>query len=83
MIVREYMQNNGYTNFDITDMKLERGYISRKKDIMIPYEDHQLYTASGKRKGDFFIYLPCYYSSRYCYRAYLKFRKENIYDSKE
>ena len=74
MTLKEYMNKKGYTNFDIYDIKLERGYISRKKDIEMPYEDHQIHIASGRRKGDIFIYLPCYYSSQYCHRAYIKFR---------
>lgn len=74
MTVREYMNKKGYTEFKITDTTLERGYVSRKKDIQIPYEDHVLCMAGGKRKGQYFIYLPCFYSSQYCQRAYLKFR---------
>ena len=73
MTVMEYMKKKGYTYFEITDIKLERGYVSRKKDIEIPYEDHVLHMAGGRRKGQLFIYLPCYYSSQYCHRAYLKF----------
>lgn len=74
MTVREYMNKKGYTKFDIIDTTLERGYVSRKKDIKIPYEDHEIHIAGGKRKGDMFIYLPCYYSAQYCHRAYLKFK---------
>lgn len=74
MTVREYMKKKGYTEFDITDTTLERGYVSRKKDIEIPYEEHEIYMAGGRRKGQWFIYLPCYYSSQYCHRAYLKFK---------
>ena len=73
MTVREYMDKKCYTNFEITDTTLERGYVSRKKDIEIPYEDHVIYMAGGKRKGQLYIYLPCFYSSQYCHRAYLKF----------
>ena len=73
MTVKEYMKKKGYTQFSITDTTLERGYVSRKKDIEIPYEDHTIYMAGGRRKGQIFIYLPCYYSSQYCHRAYLKF----------
>ena len=73
MTVREYMDKKGYTEFKVTDTTLERGYVSRKKDIEIPYEDHVLHMASGRRKGQWFIYLPCFYSSQYCHRAYLKF----------
>ena len=60
-------------NFEITDITLERGYVSRKKDIEIPYEDHVLHIACGRRNGQLFIYLPCFHSSQYCQRAYLKF----------
>lgn len=74
MTVREYMDRKGYTEFYIDDIKLERGYVSRKKDIEIAYEDHQIHIAGGRRKGEIFIYLPCYYSSQYCHRAYIKFR---------
>ena len=74
MTVREYMEKKGYTSFEIIDTTLESGYVSRKKDIEIPYEDHVLHVAGGRRKGDMFIYLSCFYSSRYCHRAYLKFR---------
>lgn len=68
------MEKECYTQFEIIDTTLERGYVSRKKDIEIPYEDHVLCLAGGRRKGQYFIYLPCFYSSRYCHRAYLKFR---------
>ena len=73
MTVREYMDKKCYNNFEITDTTFERGYVSRKKYIEIPYEDHVIYMAGGKRKGQLYIYLPCFYSSQYCHRAYLKF----------
>lgn len=74
MTVKEYMDKKGYTDVKITDKKLERGYVSRKKDTEISYEQHELYMARGRRKNEMFIYLPCFHSSQYCYRAYLKFR---------
>lgn len=74
MTVREYMNKKGYRDFCIIDTALERGYVSRKKDIKIPYEEHEIYMAGGRRKGDMFIYLPCFYSNHYCHRAYLKFK---------
>ena len=73
MTVKEFMKKKGYTDFEVIDTTLERGYVSRKKDSEIAYEDHEIYMAGGKRKGQWFIYLPCFYSSQYCHRAYLRF----------
>ena len=65
MTVKE-LKEKGYVN---TDIKYQRGYVSRKNynpDIQT------VYTAGGKRKGDKYYLVPCYNSTQYCYRQYIK-----------
>lgn len=50
------------------DRKYSRGYISRKTDI----NNQPIKIAAGKRKGDIYINIPSYDSTRYHYRLYLK-----------
>lgn len=53
--------------YKIIDRKLFRGYVSRKIDT----DKQPLKEAKGFRKGQFYVELPCYSSSRYSYRVYL------------
>ena len=48
-------------------MTYQRGYVSRKVDL----GEQIVYEAKGKRKGELYILVPCYTSSRYCFRHYL------------
>ena len=48
-------------------MTYQRGYVSRKTDI----GNQIVHIAGGKRKGDPYILVPCFTSSRYCFRHYL------------
>ena len=64
MTVREALER-GYT---MGDVKLQRGYTSRK----IPTDEREVFEASGRRKGQLYFLAPCSYSTRYCYRQYLR-----------
>ena len=57
--------NNGYRDSDI---QFERGYVSRKCNVL----DQSVKTAGGNRRGQLYVSLPCWCSSYYCYRQYLK-----------
>ena len=55
--------------YEKADIKLQRGYVSRKpKDDLL----REVYVASGSRKGQYYILVPNYQSTQYCYRQYLK-----------
>ena len=54
--------------YKIGDRKMQRGYVSRK----IPNcSDIQVFVAGGRRKNELYILVPCWGSTRYCYRQYL------------
>lgn len=58
-------KKNGYVD---ADCKYFRGYISRKVN-----EDDQLVkVAGGRRKGQLYVELPCWHSTNYAVRQYLK-----------
>ena len=68
-IVGNYQQylEDGY---EISDVKCQRGYVSRKN---IPNCDIPVYIVNrGKRTGDVFIIRPCFSSTLFCYRLYLR-----------
>ena len=52
----------------VYDYKLEAGYISRKSDI----NSLPIYQAQGYRKGEYYVLVPSWDSSRYCIREYIK-----------
>ena len=54
----------GYTN---SFTSLQRGYVSRKMDAATA----PVMVASGNRKGQLYVILPCWQSSQYCIRQYL------------
>lgn len=62
--IREYLEE-GYT---LGDHKFQRGYVSRKLDIMDCCEGGR---ARGNRNNELYVLVPCYTSTRYCYRQYL------------
>lgn len=64
MTVRELL-NMGYTK---ADMQYTRGYVSRKQDDMLA----EVHEAGGSRKGEYYALIPCYTSSKYCFRQYFK-----------
>lgn len=72
MTVKEYMEKYCYTDYIITDTKYERGYLSRKT-INQSILEKELHFAGGKRKGCAYVYEPCFHSSNYIFRYYLKF----------
>ena len=47
--------------------KYQRGYISRRVDTMA----QPVRVAGGNRKGQLYVLLPSYDSTRYCVRRYL------------
>lgn len=55
---------SGYKELDQT---YQRGYVSRKES----WENRPVMDAGGSRKGQYYITVPCYISSRYCVRQYL------------
>ena len=62
----EYFRNQGYVYGDIV---WQRGYVSRK---LTTYACTPVYAVTrGKRKGQLFILVPSYISTRYCRRIYL------------
>ena len=50
------------------DMKMHRGYISKKVNPM----NQHLQEAGSYRKGEFYVLIHCPFSTRYCYRLYLQ-----------
>ena len=56
----------GYREYD---RKFTLGYTSRKP--MRP-ENKQVYTAGGSRKGELYYMAPCWKSTIYCYRVYIR-----------
>ena len=62
----EDFRNQGYVYGDIV---WQRGYVSR---ILTTYASTPVYAVTrGKRKGQLFILVPSYISTRYCRRIYL------------
>lgn len=53
-------------------LKYQRGYVSRKTNL----DEQEVLTAGGRRKGQKYILCPCWESTTYCYRQYLKAPKE-------
>lgn len=57
-------KENGYKD---GDRVLQKGYVSRKAIIdYLPVDE-----AGGSRRGQLYVLLPNWKSSRYCYRQYL------------
>ena len=62
----EDFRNQGYVYGDIA---WQRGYVSRK---LTTNATRPVYAVTrGKRKGQLFIVIPSYISTRYCKRIYL------------
>lgn len=51
------------------DTKYTRRYVSRTKFELDEAECHE---GKGRRKGQLYILAPCWESTTYCYRHYLK-----------
>lgn len=58
--------------YRVYDTKMQTGYVTRR-----PMSDEQVEVlrAEGNRKGELYVLMPNYSSTRYCKRCYL--RKEN------
>ena len=52
------------------DLSYTRGYVSRRSDL----NQQRVYIAGGRRQGDLFVLLPCWTSTKYCFRQYLIWR---------
>lgn len=50
------------------DRRYQRGYLSRKTDPNAA----PVQVAGGHRKGDLYVLRPCYHSTNYCIRQYLR-----------
>ena len=62
----EDFQNQGYV---FSDIVWQRGYVSRK---ITTNATRPVYSVTrGKRKGQLFIVMPSYLSTRYCRRIYI------------
>ena len=64
MTYREAIEN-GYTD---ADTKYQRGYVSRKANT----KEQPVQEAGGSRKGQLYVLLPCFTSTQYCIRQYLR-----------
>lgn len=64
MTLREAL-DEGYK---LNNMTYQRGYVTRK-----PRKPEEIWvkTAGGTRKGELYILMPCFTSTRFCYRVYL------------
>lgn len=49
------------------DMAYQWGYVSRK----VNPDEQEVQTAGGSRRGELYVLLPCWRSTRYCIRQYL------------
>lgn len=56
----------GYKDYDV---RWQRGYVKRRHWNL---HDAPIHVAGGKRKGQLYVLMPSWKSSRYCYRLYLK-----------
>ena len=59
-------------NYILWDIKYAPGYISRKTDP----ETQKIKVAAGTRRGWIYVDIPCYDSTRFHYRQYLKRKPE-------
>ena len=57
--------DNGYK---LGDRKYQRGYVTRK---LSNFAELEVFVARGRRKNELYALLPCFGSTRYCYRQYL------------
>lgn len=54
--------------YKIGDWKYHRGYVSRK---LTNLGELEVFVAGGNRRNELYVLLPCFSSTRYCYRQYL------------
>lgn len=64
---------DGYKPYEL---RTQKGYCTRKHQTLDEIEVH---FAEGNRKGEPYYLAPCFFSTRYCYRMYLK-KEEQDYD---
>ena len=53
--------------YRLADQQYQRGYVSRK----VITDNQPVLTAGGARKGDKYVLLPAWNTSRFCVRQYL------------
>lgn len=56
-----------HSGYQIGDSTYQRGYVSRKINVM----QQPVQVAGGSRAGELYFDGPCYHSTRYHYRTYL------------
>lgn len=66
----EFLKKGYMPSGDITK---QPGYVSRKIPSNAEMLDLPVYIAGrGKRQGEFFVLMPNFHSTRFCYRVYLR-----------
>ena len=63
------MKLKDFANVKFYSVTLERGYVSRKN---FDFDEQEVKIGKGRRKGEMYILVPCYYSTRFCQRMYFK-----------
>lgn len=58
---------DGYKNS--SDIRTQKGYCTRKERKL---DEIEVFFAGGNRKGEPYYLEPCFTSTRYCFRVYLK-----------
>ena len=59
-------RNMLHLGFEVNDAEWTQGYVSRKADPL----EALAFVAGGSRKGQIFVEMPCYFSTKYCFRQY-------------
>lgn len=67
--VRTKLKQKGI-HIQVTDIKYQRGYKSRRNYVMDNEELMFVPMTSNNRRGQAFILAPCYNTTRYCERVY-------------
>ena len=63
----EELRKEGYV---FSDWKMQKGYVTRKPRLN---SEIDVYIGErGNRKDQYYVLMPCGYSTRFCFRAYLE-----------
>ena len=66
----EEARRAGYT--ESGECSYQNGYISRREELRLKDNNRVYVAGKGKQCGKLFYLYPCYNSTRYCMRVYLK-----------